>query len=249
MQVSPSNGGTTSPPPGDNPENQNSVVPIQATPNPGYAFWNWTGPVTDPTNPSTTVIVGQSQVFVTANFRAVTAVSHKMHGSAAAFDIPLPLSGTEGIESRSGGSTGDFQLIVTFATAVTVTGSPQARVTTGTGDIGSGGTSNGGVVSIDQTGAVVTVPLTNITNAQRIVVTLFGVNDGTGLANLTIPMGVLVGDVNASRRVDAADVSLVRQQTLQPITLSNFREDINASGRIDAADVSIARQQTLTSLP
>jgi hypothetical protein len=62
-------------------------------------------------------------------------------------------------------------------------------------------------------------------------------------------MSVLIGDVNASGRVDAADVSLVRQQTLQPLTSANFREDINASGRIDAADVSIARQYTLTSLP
>jgi hypothetical protein len=62
-------------------------------------------------------------------------------------------------------------------------------------------------------------------------------------------MGVLIGDVNASKRVDAADVSSVRQQTLQTVTSSNFRNDINASGRIDAADVSVARQQTLTSLP
>jgi hypothetical protein len=62
-------------------------------------------------------------------------------------------------------------------------------------------------------------------------------------------MGVLLGDVDGSGRVDAADVSLVRQQTLQPITSSNFREDVNVSGRIDAADVSITRQQTLTSLP
>jgi hypothetical protein len=66
---------------------------------------------------------------------------------------------------------------------------------------------------------------------------------------VSIQLGVLLGDVNASRRVDAADVSLIRQQTLQPIDSSNFREDINVSGRIDAADVSIARQQTLTSLP
>ena len=42
---------------------------------------------------------------------------------------------------------------------------------------------------------------------------------------------------------------LVREQTLQPITSSNFRKDINTSGRIDAGDVSITRQQTLTSLP
>jgi hypothetical protein len=68
-------------------------------------------------------------------------------------------------------------------------------------------------------------------------------------ATISASMGVLLGDVNASGRVDAADVSSVRQQTLQTIGVSNFRNDINASGRIDAADVSIARQQTLTSLP
>jgi hypothetical protein len=62
-------------------------------------------------------------------------------------------------------------------------------------------------------------------------------------------MGVLLGDVNASGRGDAADVSLVRQQTLQTVMTSNFRDDINVSGRVDAADVSIARQQPLTSLP
>jgi hypothetical protein len=61
-------------------------------------------------------------------------------------------------------------------------------------------------------------------------------------------MGILLGDVNASGRVDAADVSTVRQQTLQTIDSTNFRDDVNASGRIDAADVSIVRQQTLTSL-
>jgi hypothetical protein len=62
-------------------------------------------------------------------------------------------------------------------------------------------------------------------------------------------MGVLIGDVNGSGRVDAADVSSVRQQTLQAVNGTNFRNDINTSSRIDAADVSIARQQTLTSLP
>jgi hypothetical protein len=62
-------------------------------------------------------------------------------------------------------------------------------------------------------------------------------------------MGLLLGDVNASGRVDAADVSSVRQQTIQAVTTANFRNDPNTSGRIDAADVSVARQQTLTSLP
>jgi hypothetical protein len=50
--------------------------------------------------------------------------------------------------------------------------------------------------------------------------------------------GPLIGGVDATGRVDAADVSLVRQQTLRSATRSNFREDVNTSGRVDAADVS-----------
>ena len=53
-----------------------------------------------------------------------------------------------------------------------MTGSPQAQVTSGTGQIGTGGTPNGGAVTVNVT--VVTVPLTNVANAQTIVVTLFG---------------------------------------------------------------------------
>jgi hypothetical protein len=47
-------------------------------------------------------------------------------------------------------------------------------------------------------------------------------------------MGIAFGDVNDSGRVDAGDASLVRQQTHQPVTPSNFREDVNAIGCIDA---------------
>jgi hypothetical protein len=93
------------------------------------------------------------------------------------------------------------------------------------------------------------VNLTNVSNAQTLSISLAGVSDGTNTTNVSVPMSVLIGDVNVMERVDAADVSVVRQQTIQPVTTDNFREDINASGRIDAADVSIARQQTLTSLP
>jgi hypothetical protein len=94
-----------------------------------------------------------------------------------------------------------------------------------------------------------TVNLIGVRNDQYIKVTLTGVNDGTNISTIQTTMGLLLGDVDSSGRVDAADVSLVRQQTLQPVTSSNFREDIHASGRIDAADASTGRQQTLTSLP
>jgi hypothetical protein len=118
-----------------------------------------------------------------------------------------------------------------------------ASVTAGTGSITSS--------SIGPNPNQYTVNLTGVANQQNITVTLTGVQDSAGNNGPIISpqMGVLIGDVNGSARVDAADVSSVRQQTLQTISTANFRNDINASGRIDAADVSIARQQTLTSLP
>jgi hypothetical protein len=167
------------------------------------------------------------------------AVSRKNHDGAGTFDVALPLSGTVGIECRSGQGTNsnNHQVVVTFP--VPIVSVANATVSSGTGSVSTF------VISGNQ----VIVNLTGVTNAQTITITLSAVNDGTNVGDVSIPMALLLGDVNASRRVDAADVSLVRQQTLQTVTTSNFREDINASGRIDAADVSIARQQTLTSLP
>jgi hypothetical protein len=170
-----------------------------------------------------------------------TVVSRKAHGSAGTFDINLPVTGTHGIECRSGGATGDYTMIFTFANTLAGVGS--ARVSSGSGQV------NNAAIGTDAHQYIVN--LTGITNAQHIFVTLRGVTDSAGNYSdaISAPMSVLLGDVNGSGRVDAADVSSVRQQTLQTITSSNFRNDLNASGRIDAADVSIARQQTLTSLP
>jgi hypothetical protein len=93
------------------------------------------------------------------------------------------------------------------------------------------------------------VNLTGVTNAQKITVTLSAVNDGINTGDVSIPMGVLLGDVDASGRVDSTDVFQVRQQTLQNANSSNFRMDVDESGRIDSTDVFVTRQQTLTSLP
>jgi hypothetical protein len=163
------------------------------------------------------------------------AVSRKTHGSAGTFDIDLPLSGSVGLESRSGGSpTGNHTIVVTFPTNISAVASATCAGNPATTSIAAN---------------QVTVNCTGVPNAQTVAINLLGVNDGVNTGDVSIPMGVLLGDVNTTKRVDAADVSFVRQQTLQPISSSNFRADINATGRIDAADVSIARQQTLTSLP
>jgi hypothetical protein len=172
----------------------------------------------------------------------VRAVSRKIHGSAGTFDVDLPLTGPRGIECRGGGASGDYTLVFTFAN--TLTGVGGANVTSGTGSVASS--------NIDSNDAHnYIVNLTGVANAQVITISLTNVHDSAGdfSSAVSVQVGVLLGDVNASGRVDAADVSLVRQQTLQAVTTSNFREDVNTSGRIDAADVSLVRQQTLTSLP
>jgi FG-GAP-like repeat/Dockerin type I domain/FG-GAP repeat len=173
------------------------------------------------------------------------AVSRKTHaGGTGTFDINLPLTGSPGIECRTTGGTNDYTIVVTFSGAVTVTGTPQAQVTSGTGCVGSAGTCNGGTVAISAN--TVTIPLTNVANAQTINVTLFDVSNGS---NVVIPMGVLTGDVNGNGTVNAADVAFAKAHLGQVVDGTNFRGDVNASGIINATDVSIIKSHLGTGLP
>jgi hypothetical protein len=167
---------------------------------------------------------------------AQDAFSRKVHGGAGTFDIPLPLSGNVGVECRSGGATNDYQMIIDFATTVTV---ESASVTSGTGMVSS----------FTVSGSQVTVNLTGVTDAQRITMTLHNVNDGTSTGDVPISMGVLVGDVNGNAVVNASDVSLTKSQVGNPVSSSNFREDVNANGTISATDVALVKSEVGTALP
>jgi N-acetylneuraminic acid mutarotase len=177
-----------------------------------------------------------------------SALSRKTHGSAGGFDVNLPLTGTPGIECRTTGGTNDYTMVVTFTTNVTVTGNPQAQVTLGTGCVGNSGACTG---NITVSGNVVTVPLTNIANAQTINVRLNGVNSAadTPATNFDIPMSILIGDTNSNRTVNAADVSQTKGRLGQTVSATNFRSDVNANGSINAADTAIVKQNSGTSLP
>jgi hypothetical protein len=135
----------------------------------------------------------------------LSALSRKVHASSGTPDANLPLTGTPGIESRTGVGTNDYTLMITCNANVSVNGSPQAAVRSGIGIIGSGGVSNGGsVITADN---VVIIPLTNVANAQTIQVALYGVNGST---NFVIPMNILIGDTNGSCAVNASDVSIIK---------------------------------------
>jgi plastocyanin len=167
---------------------------------------------------------------------AQSAFSRKVHGGAGTFDVPLPLTGNMGVECRSGGATNDYQMIINFATSVTV---GDAAVTSGTG----------GVSSFSVSGSQVTVDLTGVTNIQRITLTLFNVNDGTHMGNVPVSMGVLIGDVNGNASVNATDVALTKSQVGMAVSSSNFREDVNTNGTISSTDVAIVKSDVGMSLP
>jgi hypothetical protein len=161
-------------------------------------------------------------------------VSRQVHGSAGTFDIDLAL----GDECRSGGATNAYQLVLTFPSAVTFS---SASVTSGTGTVS--GTSGSGTASV-------TVNLTGVTNAQTITLTLSGVSDGTGTTgNISVPMGVLIGDTTADGSVNAGDIGQTKSQSGNAVTVSNFREDVTVDGSINAGDIGLVKSKSGTGLP
>jgi hypothetical protein len=131
----------------------------------------------------------------------LSAVSRKTHGGQGTFDINMPLTGNAGVECR-GNSTGDYQLVVIFANAVTVGG---ANIS---------GTGLASVANVN--GPVVTVNLTGVTTPQKITVNLAGVNDGTNPSGtVSIPMRVCLGDTNADGTDNSADSTQTRNASGQ----------------------------------
>jgi hypothetical protein len=167
---------------------------------------------------------------------ATQVVSRKTHGGIDR-DIVLPLTGSPGIECRSGGASNDHKLVVSFAAATSFTG---AAVTAGTGAVNS--TSGSGTSAL-------TVNLTGVANAQTIAVTLFGVNDGTNTGDITVPVAFLLGDTTGNGAVNASDISQTRQRSGQTVDGTNFRSDVTVNGSINASDVTLVKSRSGTALP
>lgn len=165
-----------------------------------------------------------------------TAVSRKLHGGTP-FDINLPLIGNSGVECRSGGGSNDYQVVFTFAGAVTFSG---ATVSSGVGMVSS--SSGSGTNTL-------TVNLTGVSNAQRITVTLFTVSDGMSTSDLGVQMGVLTGDTSGNGTVNASDVSQTKARLGQTLDTTNFRSDVNVNGGINATDTSLIKSKLGSGLP
>ena len=160
------------------------------------------------------------------------------------FDLNLPLTGsTVGVECRrntgadtSGGNVGhDHQVIVTFPFPV--------AVGSATGDHSV--TADALPTGFNQT---YTLNLHNVPNAVLVTLTLNNVHDNTNSFTDTIPMGVLLGDVNGDGFVLSGDYTAVRQRSGAPVDGTNFQYDVNIDGFILSGDYTAVRQLSGTHL-
>jgi RHS repeat-associated protein len=166
-----------------------------------------------------------------ATITPASVVSRKFHGSAGNFDIDLPLTGQAGIESRSGGASQDYMVVLTFSSEVTAVGG--ATVGSGFARVGT--------VGIGADGYSVTVYLTGVSNTQRLTVNVYGISAGGVTGDVTIPMNVIVGDVNADGVVNDTDKDMTQAQSGNAASASNFKTDANCNGAINATDISLVK--------
>jgi len=162
-----------------------------------------------------------------------SVVSRKPHGAAGLFDISLPLSGSTGIECRSGGSNQTHQIVFTFSSAVNLTG---VAAIPGASD------KTAVISSVEGSGtSVLTVTMTSVSNAQIVNMTLRGVNNGTASNDITVAFGILLGDTTGNGIVNSGDTVQTRNRAGQAVDATNFRSDVNADGLVNVGDTVLVR--------
>ena len=199
-------------------------------PDPGQRSQN---NASDITGNSAYTLVGNTACAPAAQL--VSAVSRKVHGTAGTFDIRLvPTGPDDGIECRSGGANGDYQIVMVLASPVTFS---------------SATTSAGSVASTSTNSNIVTVNLTGVPTAQTVTVTLVNATTGGAPTNVPVPMNVLVGDTTANRAVNSSDVSEAKAESGNVTNAENFRDDVTANGVINSSDIGLIKSKSGTSLP
>lgn len=91
--------------------------------------------------------------------------------------------------------------------------------------------------------------ITGAANQQTINVNLLNVTANGAPATISVPKGLLLGDVNGTRVVTGADGNLTRAQQSQPVAGNNFRTDVNVTGVITGANVNQIKQKQNSFLP
>ena len=164
-----------------------------------------------------------------------SAFSRKRHGAAGNFDLPLPITGAEGIESRAGGDSIDL----TFNHNLVGVGSA----------VSSCGSASVWLDPHDAESLIVTVQDRSC-DATDITLTVNDILDDRGeWTTATLTYGKLIGDVDGSGVVDSLDGQAIRAVAPSPVDSSNFRDDLNHDGSVNARDYMIAKSHRGERLP
>jgi hypothetical protein len=169
----------------------------------------------------------------------LSVFSRKLHNGVP-FDITIdhtqPITGTLSIEPRAigGGHTIIFRFDGPISAAGAATALDQAMNTAAT-------------VTLSRNNNDVIATLSNVADSKRLTLRLTGVNN---TATAEASLGFLVGDVNATGRVNAADIAALKANLTQAVN-SNARAkfDLNADGSITSSDVSAAKARAGVSMP
>lgn len=71
-------------------------------------------------------------------------------------------------------------------------------------------------------------------NASHVLITMHGVVGAVGnIGDVTIPMDVLLGDVNGNGRVEGNDVSGIQSKVRSMVNNVTCRYDVNTNGAIE----------------
>ncbi|MEY2546244.1 MAG: hypothetical protein QOG48_1361, partial [Verrucomicrobiota bacterium] len=167
----------------------------------------------------------------------LTSAASRISHSGVSFDINLPLYGI-GIECRSGGSAGNYTLVLNF-------GNPVANYDAITLTSGTGAISNRAII-----GGALVVNLSGVTNAQRIAVTFTNVRDSVGnAASFTLNAGILIGDTTGDGNANSADIAQTKSKSGQSVDSANFRADVTTDGNLNSADIALVKSKSGTALP
>lgn len=163
-------------------------------------------------------------------------VSQKSHGFAGTFSLPVTrvtaIDGPVTIEPRLMG--GGHQLVFEFNLDV----ASVAAVTASTGS-----------TSAAISGKRVFVTLTDVPDNRRALITLLGVSSAGGTRDESVAIGFLIGEVNLSRAVTAADIIAIKARSGQTADITNFQYDIDLSGTINGSDLTAVKTRAGLKLP
>jgi hypothetical protein len=176
----------------------------------------------------------------------IDAYIRKTHGTAGVYDIrigPLLPGGTPVIEPRrgEGENNATHHVVMVFPQSVTYTGATVMPQTGSSANIVAITPANGPTneVTISFTAA----------NAQTVTVNLDGVSAGGGSTNVSVPVSLLLGDVNTNGQVNTSDIGQAKSMSGNTIERDTFKNDVTVNGVINSSDIGTIKPQSGTSLP